>query len=167
MFARVLRLEGFKTTRFFLCLILICLTGTVYAKEDCEYSSEGITLPKISNELIRYKKWSPIKKLFHYVTNRGETVYVRYWACRHFGMNADMIFPFTEQASLLRSSRILKLAGEVLNESDYKLLKNAIAKSKEVKLDQVVNVEGSNYSEFVVVVRQTFTLEVITISFQY
>ncbi|ACE05851.1 hypothetical protein Aasi_0440 [Candidatus Amoebophilus asiaticus 5a2] len=120
----------------FCILLLSMLAGSVSATDNpdgCVFDSNSITDDFLKeNKNIQSYTWSNKDKTAYILLKSGEYVFVKKWACVHYGMEAKKIsiLPSEEQASITYWQKdMLSFGEQFLSTGNFEAYKSAVEKT--------------------------------------
>jgi len=121
----------------------------------------------IDKSLTSYSAWDDANKELRSVLSNGDMLYVKYWACEHYGLNAQLLIPTFEWNAASLEKRISWLSSQVLSKRDVALLDAALKKHGQIQPNDKIEIEGTNYDEFNLEINSVNNLTIITIEYYY
>ena len=133
-------------------LLLLFSMQTVSAQSNCVFDAQGLSESKFRSDkkISRYT----LDKSAHearIITQDGNLISVKYWACEHYGVHTVMLMgPYPKDDLDTLGKKFVQLADMVLDANEAKivrshLLKNPVSVSAETAQFSIPN---TGYSEF-------------------
>lgn len=148
---------------FFIILVNLFIPCFLYAGGGCVYDSSAINKSYfIKNTKFKDAIWDNNLKEAKIIIDRGNYLIVKYFACQHFGTSAEYLVTSSDISSNFIKGKIKWLADKLLDESDYKLLIEALDKEgfiKDIKKNNKIflTIDGSDYIEFLISIKRIAT----------
>jgi len=132
-------------------LLLLLLTQITLGQAECLFSKDGISEPTFKSSEIEYSKWRN-KEIYNAVLKDEKYIYIRYWACDHFGLNANYYIPKRIFDDINLKKETLYLAKNILNKHDYQIVENKIS-TMTTLLGKTIELPHGTYSEFIIAIK--------------
>lgn len=144
--------------------LLLGLSMTSCIASSCDFDPKAIKQPTMQNEKIEGANWNPEKLEYRAIASDGSIFLVRYWACDHSGLSAQLVTSRTDDSSNLKTL-IGRLANDVLNASLNAAVNKAISREMPIAPGKDIEISVPGVTEFWVSVKQLDYLTVISISY--
>lgn len=138
--------------KFRLILLMFLFTiHTACAQSNCSFDPSNIKDTRFKTNNISSYTWNKDTKEAKLITNDGNLISVKYWACDHYGVHAVMLVgPYPDDDLNNLGTLFIKLSDIVLDSNERNIIKNYLSKnqlsiSEEPK---TINIPNTGYSEF-------------------
>ncbi len=157
--------------------VLIFAFYTNAQEKKCVFDENSITDDFLKgNPEIQSYIWSNDTKTAKVLMKTGEYVFIKKWACLHYGMEAKKVFILPKRIKgdiLFWKEEMLVFGKQFLNKEYYENYKSTIYKSDWVRLKEryiinskyEIDIPYSNYPEFYVQFEKNKDVAIITISY--
>jgi len=162
----------------FCILLLSMLANSVSATDNpdgCVFDSNSITDDFLKeNKNIQSYIWSNKDKKAYILLNNGDYVFVKKWACIHYGMKAKKIsmLPRQETASIKYWQKdMLSFGEQFLSTGNFEAYKSAVEKNDwaqgkdnlEVNDRYQIDIPGFSYPEYYVILERIDDMVITTV----
>jgi hypothetical protein len=144
-------------------------------EEECVFDASSITDDFLKeNDEIQAYHWSDDTKTAAVLLKTGEYVFIKKWACIHYGMEAKKItmFPSVEQESIAYWQKdLLSFGQQFLCQGDFELYKSTLEKTnwaqgrEKLLINEKyeINIPHEAYPEFFVMLERREDMVVVTL----
>lgn len=126
------------------------LAGTTEA--NCVFTKDAVSESKFRNDkgVARYT-WNRKSNEARIVTNTGDLISIKYWACDHYGAHAVMLSgPYPADSGGDVNKKFIQLAEHALGASEVKTVRGYVTKHRlSLSSDSAqIDIPNTGYSEF-------------------
>lgn len=140
---------------------------SAYAASTCTYDPDAVKPPKLPSETVEFSKWDNDKKELRAVLKDGAVLFVKYWACEHYGLSAEIAVSIDADSDPALRILVERVAAATLDQQQIVAVRNALARQKEMHVGQDIEVHRPGSSEFWISTRRVGVLTVVSLSYYF
>ena len=151
-------------------LIIACFIAghSANAAEDCDFDSKGVTTPVFASGVVKQFEWDRKKLEYRALLSDDSEIYVKYYACVHWGLSAEMTFidwSGPDDGDKATRDAIEAVGHAVLPPRLSKAMEDELTKHKELPDGKDIDIPVSGITEFYISVKHIDVYTVVLISY--
>src|SRR5579859_1590110 len=123
-----------------LTAVLTAYSSLAHAANSCDFDPSGIALPALAKDSVKVSDWDKQKLEYRAILRDGSVFFVKYWACDHFGLSAEMTVSNDKERDEALKGLVKAVAVAVLKPKLRTALEDLLSKQQHLTVGTSIDV---------------------------